>query len=151
MESIYNKQAHFEYEILEKYEAGLVLTGQEVKSIRAGQMNLKGAYVTIKHKPKPELTLINAHVPAYKLAGRLPHYDPTRSRKLLMSRREINSLLGKIEQKGLTLLPLRVYTKHNLIKVEIGLGRGKKLYEKKELKKEKDVKREIRRTLKYQN
>lgn len=150
MEPIYNKQAHFEYEILEKYEAGLVLTGQEVKSIRAGQMNLKGAYVTVKHEPKPELTLINAHVSPYKMAGRLPHYDPTRSRKLLMSRREINSLLGKIEQKGLTLLPLKVYTKHNLIKVEIGLGRGKKLYEKKEQKKEKDVKREIRRTLKYQ-
>lgn len=150
MEPIYNKQAIFDYEILGKYEVGLVLTGQEVKSIKTNGLGLRGSYVTIKHEPKPELFLINAHIPPYKMAGNLFNYDPTRSRKLLMSRQEINSLLGKIEQKGLTIVPLKVYTKRNLIKLEIGLARGKKLYEKKALKKEQDIKKEIRRTLKFQ-
>lgn len=148
MQAIANKLAYHDYEILEKYEAGIVLLGHEVKSTKNGQMNLKGSYVTIKHTPQLELFLINAHVSRYKMAGALPEYNPTRSRKLLLGKKEINSLVGKLEQKGLTLVPLRVYTKHNLIKIEIGLAKGKKLFEKKEQKKKKDVEKEIRRTLK---
>ncbi|MFH0779942.1 MAG: SsrA-binding protein SmpB [Parcubacteria group bacterium] len=148
MQAIYNKQAGFDYEILEKYQAGIVLGGQEVKSVKNGQMNLKGAYVAFKHVPLTELYLINAHISAYKNAGPLPSYDPTRSRKLLLTKKEIKSLIGKSEQKGLTIAPLKVYTVRNLVKIELGLCRGKKRYEKKEKKKKQDVEKEIRRTLK---
>lgn len=148
MQPIFNKQAGFDYEILERYEAGLILAGQEVKSVKNGQMNLKGAYVAFKHVPTPELYLINAHISAYKNAGPLPSYDPTRSRKLLLTKKEIKSLIGKLDQKGLTIVPLKVYTIRNLVKIELGLAKGKKQYEKKELKKKQDVEKEIRRTLK---
>lgn len=148
MQAIYNKQAGFDYEILEKYQAGLVLGGQEVKSVKNGQMNLKGAYVALRHVPAPELYLINAHISAYKNAGPLPDYEPTRSRKLLLTKKEIKSLIGKLDQKGLTIIPLKVYTIRNLVKIELGLCRGKKQYEKKEKKKKQDVEKEIRRTLK---
>ncbi|MFH0988332.1 MAG: SsrA-binding protein SmpB [Parcubacteria group bacterium] len=147
MKPIFNKQAGFDYEILEKYDAGLVLAGQEVKSVKNGQMNLKGAYVAFKHDPSPELFLINAHISKYKCAGPLPDYDPTHSRKLLLKKDEIASLIGKLKQKGLTLIPLKVYTNRNLVKVEIGLGRGKKRFEKKDQKKEKDIERETRREM----
>lgn len=150
METIYNKYATFDYEILDKYAAGIVLSGQEVKSVKNGQMNLKGSYVAFKHEPKPELFLINAHISPYKMAGQLTNYDPTHSRKLLLHKNEIKSLLGKLQQKGLTLVPLKVYTTRNLVKLEIGLGRGKKQFEKKEHKKNQDVDKEIRRTLKTQ-
>ena len=150
MKSIINKQAGFSYEILDKYQAGLVLKGYEAKSIKDGQINLKGAYISIQYNPKPELYLIKAHVSKYKPAGPLPNYDPERPRKLLLNKIEIKALLGKLEQKGLTIVPLKVYTTRNLVKVEIGLARGKKLFEKKESKKNKDVAREIRRTLKQQ-
>jgi len=150
MQAIINKNAHFSYEILDAFEAGLVLLGHEVKSIKSGQMSLKGAYISLTHEPKPELFLVNAHVSPYKNAGPLPDYVPTRPRKLLLDKRTINSLIGKLEQKGLTIIPLKVYTKRNLVKIEIGLARGKKLYEKKESIKKRDVDREIRRTLKEQ-
>lgn len=150
MQPIFNKQAGFNYDILEKYEAGLVLSGQEVKSVKNGQMNLKGAYVALKHTPSPEFFLINAHISAYKNAGPLPSYDPTQSRKLLLTKKEIKSLIGKLNQKGLTIIPLKIYNVRNLIKLELGLGKGKKQYEKKEAKKNQDIKKEIRRTLKYQ-
>ena len=135
MHAIINKQAHFNYEILEKYQVGLVLLGHEVKSIKSGQISLKGAYISIQNNPKPELYLMKAHISKYKFAGSLNNFDPERPRKLLISKNEIKTLIGKLEQKGLTIIPIKVYTKHNLVKMEIGLARGKKLYEKKEAKK----------------
>jgi SsrA-binding protein len=148
MKTVYNKHATFDYEILEKYEAGLALLGHEVKSVKAGQISLKGAFVTVKSAPQPELFLINANITKYKQAGPLLHHDPLRSRKLLMHKREIDSLIGKLQQKGLTLVPLRVYTKANRVKLEFGVGRGKKQYDKRESIKKRDSDREIRRILK---
>lgn len=148
MKPIFNKQAGFDYEILEKHDAGLVLAGHEVKSVKNGQLNLKGAYVAFKHGPNPELFLINAHISPYKCAGAMTDYDPTRSRKLLLKKNEIASLIGKLKQKGLTLIPLKVYTTRNLVKVEIGLGRGRKRFEKKEQKKSADIDRETKREIK---
>jgi SsrA-binding protein len=147
MQAIKNKEAYFSFEILDSYEAGLVLTGQEVKSVKDGGLNLKGAYVTIKYSPAPELFLIGAHISAYKKAGPLPNYEPTRPRKLLVSKAEIKTLLGKLEQRGLTIVPLKVYTKRTLIKLEFGLAKGKKKFEKKAAKKKQDTDREIRRKL----
>lgn len=140
-----NKKALFDYEILEKYEAGIVLFGHEVKSVRGGHISLKGAYVTF-HNNDPYLT--GAHISRYKPAAGIKDYDPERSRKLLLKNKEIRRLLGKKEEKGLTIVPIRVYTKHSKIKVEIGVGKGKKKYEKKEKIKARDIEREIKRTLK---
>jgi len=148
MDLAINKQAGFSYDLLEKFEAGIVLLGHEVKSVKQGQISIKSAYITIKHTPKPELYLINATISRYQKAGALPNYDPLRERKLLLQKNELSRLIGKLEQKGLTLLPVRVYTKHNLVKMEIALGRGKKLFEKKEAKKQKDIDRDTRRTIK---
>lgn len=150
MQAVINKYATFNYEILDKFEAGLVLKGFEVKSIKQGQINLKGSYISIKSEPAPALYLIKAHVSRYKPAGALMDYDPERPRKLLIKKNELKSLIGKLEQRGLTIIPLKVYTKRNIVKLEFGLARGKKLYEKKEQKKQKDIEKEIRRTLKYQ-
>lgn len=141
----YNKLARRDYDILDTLEAGLVLSGQEVKSVRSGQMKLQGAYVTIA---RGEAWLVGAHIPAYKPAGKLPDYDPGRSRKLLFHRRELTHLAGKSAEKGLTLLPLRVYTRRGKLKLEVGVGRGRKEYEKRELIKKRDVEREIRHALK---
>jgi SsrA-binding protein len=140
-----NKKASFEYELLDKFEAGLVLTGAEVKSVRMGHMSLKGAFVTMHGS---ELFLTNATVSAYKFANLSAGYDPTRSRKLLVRRAEINSLIGKLHQKGLTLVPLRVYTKKRLVKLEFALARGKKAFDKRSDIAKKDAKRAIERTLK---
>jgi len=140
-----NKRANFDYEILERFEAGVVLTGQEVKSIRTGHISLAGAFVTLKGG---EAWLTNSHVPPYKMAGELREYDPTRPRKLLLRKFELASLIGKIKQKGLTLIPLRVYTKGNKIKLEFGIGRGKKKYEKRELIKKREVDKKIREAMK---
>jgi len=148
MEPIYNKKAHFDYEILEKYEAGIVLFGHEVKSVKSGQMDLKGSYITVKQAPPVELFLINGYIPKYKPAGELPNYEPRRTRKILVHRREIRGLIGKLAQKGLTLVPLRVYTKHNLIKIEFGVARGKKKFDKRETIKERELDRQTRRILK---
>jgi len=150
MQAIINKQAHFNYEIMDAFEAGIVLFGHEVKAVKNGQLSLKSAYVSIVNDPKPALYLMKAHISQYKFAGNLVNYDPERPRKLLVKKNELKTLLGKLQQKGLTIIPLRVYTKRNLVKVEIGLARGKKLFEKKEAKKLKDVDKEIRRTLKDQ-
>lgn len=140
-----NKKAKFEYEILDTFEAGLMLLGHEVKSVRNGRMSLLGAYVTIA---RGGLWLIGGHIQRYPQAGPLPEYDPERSRRLLLHKREIAKLAGKLEQKGLTLVPLSVYTKGSKIKLSFGLARGKKLYEKKETIKRREVDREIRRSLK---
>ncbi|OGL73820.1 SsrA-binding protein [Candidatus Uhrbacteria bacterium RIFCSPHIGHO2_02_FULL_60_10] len=140
-----NKRIRYDYEILESFEAGLQLTGQEVKQVRAGFMKLQGAYVTMHGG---EAFLLNAHVPKYPPAGPLPSYDPYRSRRLLLHRRELLKILGKLAQKGLTLVPLSVYTKGSRIKIEIGIARGKKQFEKREDIKKKETDREIRRSLK---
>ncbi len=140
-----NKRAAFDYEILERFEAGMVLTGQEVKSIKTGHISLAGAFVTLKGE---EAWLTNSTVPPYKMAGKILNYDPTRPRKLLLHKKELSSLIGKIKQKGLTLVPLRVYTKGNKIKLEFGIGRGKKKYEKRETIKKREVERKIREEMK---
>ncbi len=140
-----NKRARFDYEILEKFEAGLALAGHEVKSVRAGRMSLLGAYVGMAGG---EAWLIGGHVPKYPQAGPLPGYDPDRTRKLLLHKREIDRLAVRLRQKGLTLVPLSVYTRGSKIKLEFGLARGKKVFEKKEQIRKRDVEREIRRALK---
>lgn len=138
-----NKKVKYDYEVLEKYEAGIILSGPEVKSAKLGQISLKGSYVTVKDG---ELWLLNCRISPYKKA-RQESYDPTKTRKLLLHRKEIDSILGKLKQKGLTLVPLRIYTKKRLIKVEFGFCRGKRKYEKRELIKEKEAKRKIERAL----
>jgi SsrA-binding protein len=140
-----NKKAYFDYEILEKFEAGIVLFGYEVKAVKNGNIGLKGAFVTF-YKNEPYLT--GAHIGKYKQAGGIKDYDPDRSRKLLLKNKEIRHILGKKDEKGLTIVPIKVYTKQSKIKVEIGIGKGKKQYEKKEKIKARDVERDIRRTLK---
>ncbi|MFC1645518.1 SsrA-binding protein SmpB [Patescibacteria group bacterium] len=140
-----NKRARFDYELLKKYEAGLVLTGQEVKSIRTGHMSLKGSFVTLKGD---ELFLTNATISPYKFASNVKDYDPTRPRKLLLKRSEIDSLLGKLKTKGLTLVPIRVYTKKRLLKLEFAIGKGKKKFDKRETIKRKESKRKTQRALK---
>jgi SsrA-binding protein len=143
----FNKRANFDYDILEKYEAGLVLLGHEVKSIKTGHISLKGSFVTVKSirdKPLPELHLINAHIPLYKHAGTVKSYDPYRSRKLLLKKNEIRHLIGKKQEQGLTLVPIKIYTKHSFIKLEFGIGKGKKKHDKRETIKKRDVDRDIR-------
>lgn len=139
-----NKKARFEYEILEKLEAGLVLTGPEVKSVRNGNIRLVGAYVTFHGT---EASLLNAHIGPYKYAPNV-EYDPTHSRRLLLKAKEISYLRGKLSEKGLTIVPLSVYTKRDKIKIEIGIGRGKKSYDKREDIKVRDQKREIAKKMK---
>lgn len=125
----YNKRASFDYTLSDKYEAGLVLQGYEVKSIKTGHISLKEAFVTIHQN---ELYLTNANVPLYKHAGNVPNYDPTRPRKLLLRRQEIRHLLGKIQEEGLTLVPIRVYTKKRNLKLEFAIGKGKKKFDKRQ-------------------
>ena len=145
-----NKRATFDYEVLDKYEAGLVLAGFEVKAVRAGNVNLKAAYITFRAGKKilPEAYLINAHISLYKYASTVKNYDPTRSRKLLLKAKEINYLLGKTREQGLTLVPLRIYTKGRILKLELALARGKKKYDKREDIKKKDLDREARAMMK---
>ncbi len=148
-----NKKARFDYEILEKYEAGLVLLGHEVKSIKTGHVNMKGSFVVLKQpknrsKKMPELYLINTHVPKYKYAASVVDYDPYRSRKLLIKKSEIRKLIGKKQEQGLTLVPLKIYTKRNLLKLEFGLGRGKKKYDKRKDIKKRELDRKVSGMLK---
>ncbi len=140
-----NRKAYFNYQILEKFEAGLVLTGQEVKSIKSGRLGLKGAYVVLKNE---EAFLIGANIPAYQPKNAPADYRPERTRKLLLSKREIKRLIGKAKEKGLTLLPLRVYNKKGRIKLEIGTARGMKKSDKRELLKKRETLREMERELK---
>jgi SsrA-binding protein len=139
-----NRQARFNYFIDETYEAGLVLVGSEVKSLRDGKANLKDSYARIQ---KGEAFLINAHVSAYPGANQFNH-DPTRARKLLLHQREIERLTGKTKERGFTLIPLRLYFKNGKAKVELGLARGKKLYDKRETLRRKVAEREVERSLK---
>lgn len=139
-----NKKARFDYEILEKFEAGIVLNGQEVKSIRKGNISLKGSYVIIRGG---EPYLVGANIPPYQPKNASPDYDPERSRKLLLNKKEIDHLVGKVEERGLTLIPLKVYTKYARIKLEFGIGKGKKKSDKRETIKKRDTDREIKREL----
>lgn len=140
-----NKRARFDYEISDKYEAGLVLSGQEVKSAKTGHISLKGSFVTIKGN---ELYLTNANIPFYKHAGEIKNYDPTYPRKLLLKKSEIKSLIGKARVHGLTLVPIRVYTKKRLVKLEFGVGKGKKEFDKRETTAGREEERRMKRALK---
>lgn len=139
-----NKKAGFDYQVLEKYEAGLVLQGQEVKSIKTGHMHLSGSYVVIKNG-QPEL--IGAKVPPYQPKNTPADYNPEQSRKLLLNKKEIDYLMGKVNERGFSLIPLKVYEQHGRIKLEFALAKGKKKFDKKEEIKKRDVNREINRFL----
>jgi len=140
-----NKKAGFDYEILDKYEAGLVLYGHEVKAVRAGQISLKGSYISVRTKNgKTELYLISALISPYKQAGPMPEYNQTRERKLLLKRGEISQLLGKKQTEGLTLVPLKIYTNHSFLKLEFAVAKGKKKYDKREAIKKREIDRNLR-------
>jgi SsrA-binding protein len=138
-----NRRAYHDYFIDEKLEAGIMLSGSEVKSVRNGRTNLRDGFVRIDGN---EAWLENVHISPYAQANLMNH-EPLRPRKLLLHRTEISSLIGKVRQKGYTLIPLRVYFSRNHAKVELGLGRGKKQYDKREAIAERDAKREIARAM----
>lgn len=140
---IVNRQARYNYEIVETLEAGISLMGTEVKSIREGKANIKESYADIRDG---EVFLVGAHISPYT-QGNINNHDPLRERKLLLHAREIRRLSGKVAEKGLTLVPLRLYLKGRRIKLELGLGRGKKLHDKRETIKKRDQEREIAREM----
>jgi SsrA-binding protein len=140
-----NPRAHFDYEILETMEAGLQLKGFEVKAIRDGKVSLKSTYVKILGG---EAWLIGATISPYQPGNAPQDYDPQRTRKLLLHRRELNYLIGKSEEPGITIVPVKLYQKNRLIKLEIGIGRGKKKADKRETITKREVERTIRRSLK---
>ncbi len=139
-----NPVAYHNYSIDSTLEAGIVLTGTEIKSIRAGKVNLKDSYINIKNN---ETYIYGMHISPYE-HGNIFNKDPLRTRKLLLNRREINKLVGFINQKGFSLVPTKMYFSNNFVKVEIGIGKGKKLYDKREDMAKKDAQRKIQRTLK---
>jgi len=139
-----NRKARFNYEILEKLEAGIALVGSEVKSLREGGGNLSDAYA---HIHKDELWLANFHIAHYKAANQFNH-ELTRQRKLLVHRRELDRLYGKIQEKGLTLIPMSLYLKDGRVKVELGLGKGKKAHDKRDSIKKRESDRELKRVVK---
>ena len=141
----YNKSAGFEYFIEEKYEAGIVLEGAEVKSLRAGNRNLKDSFCFIR---EGQVSLKNMHIPVYDKSGAFNSRDSKRDRKLLMHKYEIDKIVGKINAKGMTLVPISIYFKDNLIKVEVALCRGKQNYDKKQTIKKRDIERDTKRQLK---
>ena len=136
-----NKRARFDYHILETWEAGLVLGGTEVKSLRDGKANMNDAYGVVRDG---EVYLINLHISPYERGGWTNH-EPTRSRKLLLHKREIRRLIGAVEREGLTLIPLELYFKRGIAKVTLALGKGKKLHDKRETSRERDAEREMAR------
>ncbi|HEX9738646.1 MAG TPA: SsrA-binding protein SmpB [Candidatus Limnocylindria bacterium] len=140
-----NRRARYEYHVEETLEAGLVLTGTEIKSIRAGRANLAEAYARVE---RGEAWLIGAHIAPYEQASRFNH-EPTRTRKLLLHRDQIAELVGKTEARGYTLVPLRLYLKDGLAKVEIGLARGRKAHDKRRVIAERDARRELERETKF--
>jgi SsrA-binding protein len=139
-----NKKAYHDYAIEETVEAGIQLLGTEVKSLREGKANLKDSYVLIKSE---EVFLFNCHISPYS-HGNIMNHDPLRTRKLLLKRKEIERMRGKAQQKGYAMIPLKIYFKGSFAKVEIGLAKGKKLYEKRETIKEREAKRTIERAMK---
>ncbi len=142
-----NKKAYHDYFIEEKYEAGIELFGTEVKSVRAGNVNLKDSFCTVKNG---ELFAHGVHISPYE-KGNIFNRDPLRPKRLLMHKKEIRKLQARIQQDGLTLIPLSVYLKDALVKVELGLARGKKLYDKRESEAKRDAGREMDRVLKERN
>jgi SsrA-binding protein len=140
-----NRQARFLYEILDTYEAGIQLTGTEVKSIRAGKVNLQDGYALIRDG---EAWLINVHISPYTSSGQYFNHEPRRTRKLLLHDQEIRKLIGRVEQQGLTLVPLKMYLKRGWVKVSIAVGRGKKLHDKREDIKRRQDQRDMQRAMK---
>ncbi|PDV96783.1 SsrA-binding protein SmpB [Candidatus Chloroploca asiatica] len=140
-----NRKARHDYTIEETFEAGLVLTGTEIKSVRAGKVNLRGSYARVF---RDEVFLYEAHISPYEQSGTYFNHEPTRPRKLLLHRREIRRIDGLIRQKGMTLVPLKIYFKGRRAKVELGVARGKKLYDKREDIAKRDAQRDIERVMK---
>ncbi len=141
---IENKKATFNYHILEKMEAGLVLSGQEVKSLKEKKGSLFGSFVSIKNG---ECYLVNCNIPPYQPKNVSSKYDPKKSRKLLLKKKEIAKLIGKMKEKGISLIPLRIYTKKNLIKLEFAVAKGKKKHDKREAIKKREIDRSIKREI----
>ncbi len=137
----FNKRANFDYEIQEKFEAGIELKGYEVKAVKNSHMQIAGSYVNIRHK---EAWLLNSHIPPYQPKNTPKDYDLARTRRLLLTKKEIDYLTGKLHEKGLTLLPLEVYTKRGLVKLKLGLGRPLKKADKREVKKKRETRKKIR-------
>jgi SsrA-binding protein len=142
-----NKKAYHDYFIEDKYEAGIALVGTEVKSLRMGKCSVKEAFIRIENE---EVYIYQMHISPYE-KGNIFNKDPLRTRKLLLHKYEINKLIGKQKEKGYTIVPLQVYFKDGLVKIEIGLARGKKLYDKRQDIAKKDVKREAERDFKIRN
>jgi SsrA-binding protein len=140
-----NKRANYDYKISDTYEAGIVLLGHEVKSVKSGHISLKESFVTIRGK---ELFLTNAHIHLYPNAGKIANYEPDRPRKLLLKKEEIRHLIGKIRIQGLTLVPIKLYTKKRYLKLEFGIGKGKKEYDKRHNIKKREEKRKMDRIIK---
>lgn len=140
-----NRKARFDYEILEKYEAGIELLGLEVKSVREGKMSLEGAFVVVRGG---EVFLINSNIPPYQVNNTMKDYDPLRNKKLLLTKKEIGILADKSKNKSLTIVPISVYNKNRKIKIEIAEVKGKKKQDKRESIKKRDTDREIRREYK---
>ena len=138
-----NKKAFFDYRIKETFEAGIALLGHEVKSVKGGNISLKGSFVTVN---QGEVWLLNASISLYEHA-KDKNYDPHRTRKLLLHRKEIERLIGKVQEKGITLIPLKIYLKKGRVKVEVGLGEGKKKYDKRQVIKEREDKRKMERAV----
>lgn len=139
-----NRKARHDYHIDETFEAGIILTGTEVKSVRLTRVNLKDSYAKVENS---ELFLYNMHISPYEQGNRFNH-EPLRTRKLLMRKVEIGRLAGKVKEKGYTLVPLKIYLKQGLVKIELGLGRGKKSYDKRQTIAERESRREMERTFK---
>jgi SsrA-binding protein len=145
MSLIQNKKAYFNYEILDKIEAGIELLGFEVKSLKKGQGSLEGSHIVIRGN---EAFVVNMQIPPYQPANTPPDYDPLRNRRLLVTKKEIGRLSEEENQKGLTIIPISVYNKGRKLKIEVAIVRGKKKYDKRESIKKRDTEREIRRSLK---
>lgn len=140
-----NRKAFHDYFIEEEYEAGIVLSGSEIKSVRGARVNLRGSYARIEND---EAWLLDAHISTYEQSGEYFNHEPTRPRKLLLHRREISRLTGKLEAKGLTLVPLDIHFVGRRAKVKLGLARGKKLYDKRDATAERDSNRQLQRVVK---
>lgn len=138
----FNRRANFDYGIEEKFEAGIELKGFEVKAVKGGHMQIAGSYAVIRRN---EAWLLNAQIPPYQPKNMPKDYDPARSRRLLLTKKEINYLTGKLHEKGLTLLPLEVYTKRGLIKLKLGLGKPLKKADKRDVIRKRETEKEIQR------
>ena len=145
MTEISNKKAYFDYEILDTYETGIVLTGTEIKSIREGNVNLKDSYGVIRNN---EIYLLNMHISEYK-EGNIFNHEEKRTRKLLLHKKEILKIKDKVALEGITLVPLKLYFNKNKVKILLGIAKGKKVYDKRESIKKRDTEREIRKQFKY--